>query len=95
MLVPRLRLGVFAAAATCDVLGDGDAIAFPFMADLIPLVEAALEAEQKQKDHVPDLEKFVGQYCSPSSPVNVTLDDEDASVLAFRNYDELPVYSTG
>ena len=46
-LVPELGgLGVFAVlTSTCDVVGDGDALAFPIANRLIPAVEAALASE--------------------------------------------------
>ena len=46
-MVPELGgLGVFAVlTSTCDVVGDGDALAFPIANRLVPAVEAALASE--------------------------------------------------
>eukprot|EP00947_MAST-08B_sp_MAST-8B-sp1_P003035 g3035.t1 len=53
-IVPSLGLGVFAAAAsTCDYYGDGDAVAFPAVAALIPALEAALTAAEVASPKAP------------------------------------------
>lgn len=42
-MVPSLSLGVFGVAtSTCDLYGDGDAVSFPVVSKIIPLVEQAL-----------------------------------------------------
>ena len=48
-MVPDLSLGIFAVAtSTCDLYGDGDALAFPVANQILPLVEAlVLEADAK------------------------------------------------
>jgi CubicO group peptidase (beta-lactamase class C family) len=44
-LVPSLKLGVFAVAtSTCDLYGDGDAVGFPIVSTLTPIVGRILDA---------------------------------------------------
>ena len=65
LLVPHLRLGVFAAAAsTCDGRGDGDAVAHPLAWTLAARVEDLLRAAQAASpDRAPLLgEQFQGSF---------------------------------
>jgi CubicO group peptidase (beta-lactamase class C family) len=65
LLVPHLRLGVFAAAAsTCDGRGDGDAIAHPLAWTLAARVEDLLRvAQAASPDRAPLLgEQFQGSF---------------------------------
>ena len=70
-LVPSLQLGVLGiATSTCDLYGDGDAVSFPIVSNLIPVVEAILA--QRSTDptaggsFVPPpalLANVTGEYC--------------------------------
>jgi len=67
VLVPTLRLGLFAAvASTCDSRGDGDAVAHPMAFNLIRRVSLLLETADTH--HAPlfmsELENY---YCDPTS----------------------------
>ena len=70
-MVPSLGLAVFGVAtSTCDLRGDGDAIAFPVTASLVPAVARVLaDAEAKaQAASLPPqgsvLAAIEGRYCS-------------------------------
>ena len=48
-MVPSLSLGVFGVAtSTCDLYGDGDAVVFPVVSKLIPILEKMLLQRSRQ-----------------------------------------------
>ena len=65
-LVPSLGLALFAAAAsTCDFFGDGDAVGFPIISQLIPALEGVLAARFAEKTLAPPgARDYVGLYCA-------------------------------
>ena len=80
-MVPSLGLAVFGVAtSTCDLRGDGDAIAFPVTASLVPAVSRVLaDADAKaQAAALPPpqgsiLTAIEGQYCSTNPDLAMTI----------------------
>ena len=67
-IVPELGLSVFAAAAsTCDLHGDGDAVGFPIVSQLIPPLERLLRErfEAQQRALPAAAADLVGSYDCP------------------------------
>jgi len=78
-MVPSLGLGVFGVAtSTCDLRGDGDAVAFPMTAALVPAV-ARVQADRDamaQAAVLPDpavVASVAGHYCSADPTKHMTI----------------------
>ena len=64
-IVPQLGLSLFAAAAsTCDIYGDGDAVGFPIVSKLIQPLEEILTKrfDDAQKSLPPTAADLIGRY---------------------------------
>lgn len=77
-VVPSLGLGVFGVAtSTCDLYGDGDAVSFPVVSALVPVIERVLEARVSGWFLPPPelIANVTGLYCStdPQSPDAFTI----------------------